>query len=197
MSLNTHARNHLLIFSVSVVLSTACSTTLQVKTEVDEQVDFSKYSTFDFYQIEEEREKMDELSKRRILMAVEQELGKKGIRKSNAPDVIINIYTLVSTTEGRMISNPGGMSTRVGMGGYGGYYGGYGGGFGISYSAPSQTYIKGYRKGQYIVDMVDRSTMQLVLQAVVYAEAQEGNKDQQRRIDYSVQKIFAKIPDRK
>jgi hypothetical protein len=196
MIMNYHARNALLIFVLMLMVS-ACSTTLQVNTEVDEQVDFSKYSKFDFYQIEEEKEKMDELTKRRILMAVEQELGKKGIKKSNAPDVIINIYTLVSSTEGRVISSPGGVSTRVGMGGYGGYYGGYGGGFGISYSAPSQTYVKGYRKGQYIVDMVDRATMQLVLQAVVYSESQEGNKDQQRRIDYAVRKIFAKIPDKK
>jgi hypothetical protein len=178
---------------IAVLAFTSCSTTLQVKTQVDEEVDLTKYTTFDFYQIKEENEKMNMLTKQRVLMAIEQELGKKGIKKSNAPEVLINIYTLISRTQGAVVYNPGGVSTGMGM--YGGYYGGYGGGFGVSYSAPSQSYIKGYNKGQFIIDMVDRTTMKLVLQAVVASEAEEGNKDQQRRIDYAVKKIFADIPD--
>ena len=186
-----------LIPIILVLGITSCSSTLNVKTEVDKEVDFTKYSTFDFYQLQEENEKMDMLTKQRVLMAIEQELGKKGIKKSNAPDVLINIYTLISRTPGQVAYNPGGVNTRVGMGMYGGYYGGYGGSFGVSYSAPSQTYIKGYNRGQFIVDMVDRTNMQLVLQGVVMSEAEEGNKDQQRRIDYAVKKIFADIPDLK
>ena len=187
--------------SIAVVLFAlgiaSCSSTLNVKTEFDKEVDFTKYKTFDFYQLKEENEKMDMLTKQRVLMAIEQELGKKGIKKSNAPQVLINIYTLISRRQGAVVYNPGGVNTSVGMGMYGGYYGGYGGGFGVSYSAPSQSYIKGYSKGQFIVDMVDRTNMQLVLQGVVTSESEEGNKDQQRRIDYAVRKIFADIPDMK
>lgn len=190
-----HFKPAMVLSALALLLSYSCSTTLQVKTQVDEAVDFSEFKSFDFYQIEEEKEKMNELTKRRVLMAIEQELGRKGIKKSGSPDLVINIYTLVSSTQGRVVQNPGGMRTSVGLGGYGGYYGGYGGSFGVSYSAPSQSYIKGYRKGQYIVDLVDRESMQLVLQAVVYSETEEGNKDQERRIDYAVRKMFADIPN--
>ena len=186
-----------LVLIVFVMGITSCSSTLNVKTEVDKEVDFKKFSTFDFYQIQEENEKMDMLTKQRVLMAIEQELGKKGIKKSNAPDVLINIFTLISRTQGQVVYNPGGVNTSMGMGMYGGMYGGYGSSFGVRYSAPSQSYIKGYQSGQFIVDMVDRTNMQLVLQGVVISESEQGSKDQQRRIDYAVKKIFADIPDLK
>jgi hypothetical protein len=169
----------------------SCSSTLQIKTEVDEEVDFSKYSTFNFYQIKEENEKMNPVNKQRILVAIEQELGRKGIKLSNEPELIVNIFTLLRRREGYAVHNPGG------MGMYGGYYGMYGGGFGVSYSSPSTSYVPGSSSGEFIIDLVDRQRMELVLQAIVYSQNEEGSKDDQRRIDYAVKKIFQKIPDKK
>lgn len=178
-----------IISSLSFLYS--CSTTLNIKTEVDEEVDFSKYTKFNFYQIKEENEKMNPVNKQRVLVAIEQELAKKGIKLSNEPELIVNIYAMIRRKEGYTVSNPGG------MGMYGGYYGMYGGGFGVSYSAPSTSYVPGSSQGEFIVDLVDRQKMELVLQSIVYSQDDDTSKNDQRKIDYAVKKMFQKIPDKK
>jgi hypothetical protein len=158
---------------------------------MDEEVDFSRYTRFNFYQIKEENEKMNPVNKQRVLVAIEQELAKKGIKLSNEPELLVNIFALIRRTDGYAVHNPGG------MGMYGGYYGPYGGGFGVSYAGPSTSYVPGTSRGEFIVDLIDRASMQLVHQSVVYSQSEEGSKDDQRRIDYAVKKMFEDIPDKK
>ncbi len=173
---------------------TQCSSSLQVKTNYDESADFSQYKTFDFYQIKEENHPLGELAWRRILMAIEQELGKKGIKKSNDPDLLINLYSLSNLRQETTVQNNG-VTYFGGM--YGGYYTPYGAGFGISYSPNVTSSTTTYREGTFIVDVIDRHKKQLVLQAIVNSSNEVNSRDSDRRINYAVKKIFAKIPDKK
>ncbi len=185
---------YLFVFVLSAFFLTQCSDSLQVKTNYDESVDFSQYKTFDFYQIKEENGSLGELTWRRILMAIEQELGKKGIKKSNDPDLLINLYALSNIRQETTVNNNG-VTYFGGM--YGGYYMPYGAGFGISYSPNVTTSTTAYREGTFVVDVIDRHKKQLVLQGIVNSSAEVNPRDSDRRINYAVRKIFAKIPEKK
>jgi len=171
-----------------------CASTLKVKTNTNGTIDFSQYKTFDFYQVKEENDPLGELTWRRILMALELELGKKGIKKSNDPDLLINLYSMASQRQQTNVQNSG-----VGMY-YGGYYGGaympYGYGAGFSYS-PGYAYTTTYRDGTFVIDVIDHRKEELILQSIVTSSAQVSSTDSERRINYAVKKIFDVIPDQK
>ena len=52
-----------------------CSSSLLVKTDYDQDADFSQYKTFAFYQYEDKQAEINELNKRRIHSAIEEELA--------------------------------------------------------------------------------------------------------------------------
>ncbi|NJN25176.1 MAG: DUF4136 domain-containing protein [Cyclobacteriaceae bacterium] len=178
-----------LIFPIGLLVLSmmyACSSSTKVYSSRDKSVDFSKYKTFDFYEIKEEHLKIKEVNRRRLAMAIELELGQKGIKKSvNEPDLLVNIYSLLNQTENTYSTNP----SRVG------YYGGvspYGLGVGIVVSPESHTEY--YTRGSVTIDLVDRQENKLVLEGVANIDA--GNdEDADRIINYSVKKIFSEIPN--
>lgn len=190
------AHGKLSIFLVLVVALglTNCSSTLKVNTQYDDAVDLSKYKTFDFFQVKEENESLGELTWRRILMAIELELGKKGIKKSNDPDLLVNLHSMSNIRQETTVQNNG-ISYYGGM--YGGYYMPYGAGFGITYSPNVDSYTTTYREGTFIVDLIDRHEKKLVLQSIITSSSEVNSKDADRRINYAVKKIFDKIPDKK
>ncbi len=181
-----------LVFIVFMLAN--CASTLKVNTNTNGTIDFSQYKTFDFYQVKEENDPLGELTWRRILMALELELGKKGIKKSNDPDLLINVYAMATQRQQTNVQNYG-----VGMY-YGGYYGGaympYGYGAGFSYS-PGYAYTTTYRDGTFVIDVIDHKKEELIMQSIVTSSAQVSSTDSERRINYAVKKIFNVIPDQK
>lgn len=186
----------LIVLVLVVFVLTNCSSTLKVKTDIDETIDLGQYETFDFYQIKEENDPLGELTWRRILMAIELELGEKGIKKTSDPDLLINLYSLSTKREQTTVQNYGtGMNYYGGM--YGGYYMPYGYGVGFSYSPNAYAYSTSYRDGTFIIDVIDRKRKELVMQSIVTSSHEVSSTDSDRRINYAVKKIFAKIPDNK
>ena len=68
------------LYLVLAIAIYSCGGPLKVYTSHEEGTDFKSYKTFDFYEITEEHLKMKEVNRRRLAMAVEVELGMKGIR---------------------------------------------------------------------------------------------------------------------
>jgi hypothetical protein len=174
------------LFVFFVLLLNSCSSSLKVYTTHDKNTDFSSYKTFDFYEIKEEHLQLKEVNRRRLAMAIELELGYKGIkRSSNNPDLLVNLYSLINRTENTMTS---GSSV--------GYYGAaspYGTAIGISVSPP-RNYSSYYTTGSVTIDLVDHKQNKLVLEGVAKIDATEGD-DADRMINYTVKKVFEKIPD--
>lgn len=115
---------HLLLMAMTLIF-TACSTqTVQV--DYDRSVNFAFYKT---YQISTQNLDMDELDKTRLLTALTQELGAKGLSSATNPQLVIEIFPE------EYISEKANSSVGVGVGG--GNYG-YGGGFGggVSFGIP-------------------------------------------------------------
>jgi hypothetical protein len=164
----------------------SCSNSLKIYTTHEKSADFNSYKTFDFYEIKEEHLRMKEVNRRRLAMAIELELGMKGIKRNiNEPDLLVNLYSMMSRSE-----NLNANSSAVG------YYGAaspYGTSIGISVSNPGNN-TPYYTKGSVTIDLVDRKQNQLILEGVAQVDAGAG-EDADRMINYTVKKIFKEIPD--
>ncbi len=119
-------------------------------------------------------------------MAIEVELGYKGIKRSvNDPDLLVNLYSLINRTQN--------MNTNTSSVGYYGAATPYGTGIGISVS-PQGKYSEYYAKGTVTIDLVDRVQNRLILEGVAKVDA-GSSEDANRMINYTVSKVFKKIPD--
>lgn len=176
-----------ILFIVLILFFNSCSSSLKVYTTHDKNADLSAYKTFNFYEIKEEHLRLKEVNRRRLAMAIEVELGYKGIKRSvNDPDLLVNLYSLINRTE----------NTTVNTGSNVGYYGAatpYGTSIGISVSPP-RNYSQYYTTGSVTIDLVDREQNKLILEGVAKIDATESD-DADRMINYTVKKVFQKIPD--
>ncbi|MGY0407236.1 MAG: DUF4136 domain-containing protein, partial [Polaribacter sp.] len=84
-------KNMIFLF-LSTLVITACSS-INVATDYDSKVDFSKYKTFAFYKKGIDKAKISDLDKKRILRAIESELMAQGMVKSKKPDMLVSIFT--------------------------------------------------------------------------------------------------------
>jgi len=178
--------HRILLISLIGMLLMNCSTPLKVYTTHEKDVDFTSYKTFDFYEIKEEHLRLKEVNRRRLAMAIEVELGYKGIKRSiNNPDILVNLYSLMNRTE-----NTADKTSSVG------YYGAatpYGAGIGVSVS-PQSKYSEYYAQGTVTIDLVDREQNRLILEGVAKVDA-GSSEDADRMINYTVKKVFKDIPD--
>ncbi len=174
------------LFTILTLAVASCSAPMKIYTTVDKTVDFSTYKTFNFYDIKEEHLPIKEVNRRRLAMAIELELGYKGMKRSvNDPDLLVNLYSAMNRRE-VTTSNTGGV----------GYYGAaspYGMGVGISISPPS-SYASTYTQGTVTFDLVDRKENKLVLEGIATIDATD-NDDADRIINYTVKDVFKDIPD--
>lgn len=113
---------------------TSCKT-VNVAYDFDRNTDFNAYKTYNFHQNGIDKLELNDLDKRRVLSAIENNLKTKGLIKSETPDLYINV--LASSKEKINIDNHG-------------YYGGY---WGPYYGGPSRVYQ--YTSGTIIIDIVD------------------------------------------
>jgi hypothetical protein len=164
-----------------------CSSSLKVYSEHDKKVDFSQYKTFDFYEIKEEHLEMKEVNRRRLAMAIELELGMKGIKRNiNDPDLLVNLYSFINRKE-----NVTSTTNQSALG----YYGAaspYGTAIGVSVSPP-RSYSSYYTTGTVTFHLVDRKENKLVLEGIAKIDASETD-DADRIINYTVKKVFKPIP---
>ena len=91
-----------------------------------------------------------------------------------------------------MINRAENLNTQTSSVGYYGAASPYGTAIGISVS-PQGKYSEYYTKGTVTIDLVDRKQNKLVLEGVAKVDAGSG-EDADAMINYTVQKIFKKIP---
>jgi len=173
----------LIPFFQSILLG-SCGPTLQVRSDYDKRVDFSKYKTFELYN--GTGNNISSLNQDRILRSVRQEMQKKRfVEDSIHPDILVNTSAIVKNgTE---------VSANTNYYGYGGvgrpYY------WDAGMSSSSTTYdVTHYKEGSLIIDMVDASTKKLVWQGVGNSRIDESTKDADSRIAGAVNKILEEFP---
>ena len=174
-----------ILFFFTSMLILSCSSTLNVSTDFDRRVDFSKYKSFTFYQLTDKGPGLSQLNQNRIVNAIKGELIKAGFIENSAnPDLLINATAIVKERKE--------ISATTNYYGYGGYYRPYY--WGPSYMGPTTYNVNEYKDGSLIIDVVDASTRKLLWQGTGNKEIDVPLKNPDKEIPAAVTKIMSGFP---
>lgn len=149
--------------------------------DYDEKVDFSKFTTFNFY--EDAGSGMNEIDAKRAEGIIESVLVSKGFKKSETPDFLINFSSQKMDL---------GDNNQVGVGIGGGRNVGIGISGGITIGS------KKIRE-EFMIEFVNAKTDQLFWQGVSNKKIKEKIKPQEREVYLKevIKKTFEKYPPNK
>jgi hypothetical protein len=184
---------NLLIAIIAAIALTSCSS-INISSDRDGDVDFTKFSTFSYYGWQKESDKiLNQFDKTRIEQAFADEFKERGLTLVDKNgDVIVSLYIVVDQKTGTTA-----YTNHYGAGGPYGYYGGYGygagWGWGMGYSSTSyQEYH--YMVGTLVCDVFDYKTKKLIWQGVVSGEIDENPKSRERNIPRVVRELMKRYP---
>lgn len=173
--------------SGTVVMFLACAvgcTSLDVKTDHDPTVDFSRFKTFAFSGVTDldQRGVLDNsLLRNRLETIIDRVLWQKGLTQVSLdqnPDLLVHYW--VGVKDKQQLQNTGSAYGRYGWGaGYGGV----------------STYE--YREGTLITDLVEPTKKNLVWRASIVAELEDSVKENVELIDKAIRKAFKDYPPSK
>lgn len=168
-----------LITVLSVFLFLSSCTSVRVTTDYDSRTNFAQYQTFAFYKKGIDNADINDLDKRRIMYAIEDELLAKGLKKSEKPDMLVNIFTKSRETVD--------VYNNVHFGWYPWYYGP---GFGMQ--------VNKYTEGSLFIDIIDAQKKEMVWQGVGSGALNNltGAKKEERIREF-VKEILLKYPPSK
>lgn len=174
----------LLITIVSLLYS--CSSTKVLNSEVADNVDWSKYKTYDFYQLEASGDTASEgfVSKANILKAaIANQLNERGFTQSSSnPDMLVNIGLMVKekaqtrTTDFRTDGLPRYMGQR-------------------NYTWKSQEIEVGrYKEGTATIHLVDAAQKKMLWRGVAKDIIPDSNTKLQTTVTEGAKALFEKFP---
>lgn len=168
---------------------TGCSTSPKILTHYEDDIDFTQYKTFSFYDpIATQKKEYSTLLDKYIRSGVTTELEKRGLKevKEGAIKISFNVH-----------KNERIQSTTV-PATYGGYYGyrgvyGYNMSYGKGYG--SETSISQYTEGTLNIDVVDSAQKQLIWEgAAIGRLGNEIPDDVEKVVQEIVTNILAEYP---
>ncbi|MFT5451920.1 MAG: hypothetical protein ACI9N9_001406 [Enterobacterales bacterium] len=173
------------------VLLTGCSTSPKILTHYSEDVDFTQYQTFSFFDpIADKKKAYSTLLDQYIKSGVTKELEKRGLKEVAEGDVKIsfNVHKkerIQSTT------------VPATYGGYYGYRGVYGYNMSYGMNQGSETSISQYTEGTLNIDVVDRVQKQLIWEGAAIGRLNdEIPEDVEKVVHQIVANILAEYPIR-
>jgi len=178
---------------IGLLLLNACSG-IKVVADVDPTIDWSKFSTYEYFGWAEESDKiLTRFDKERIENAFGSEFSKRGLEYvEEGGDLIVTLFIVVEEKTSKTAT-----TTSMG-GGYGGYYGGYYG-YGPGYGwggGHSTTTIQeyDYRVGTLVCDIFDANLKELIWEGIGTKTITEDPAKREKNIPKSVQAIMTKFP---
>ncbi|MBU3024577.1 DUF4136 domain-containing protein [Zobellia galactanivorans] len=134
-----------------VLLFLSSCTSVRVLSDYDKEANFDSYKTYAFYKTGIDKAQISDLDKKRILRAIEAEMGKRGFSKSENPDILVSIFTKEKE--------------QVDI--YNNYWGGYyGWGWNPYYWGPGWggSNVSTRTEGSLYIDLIDAKSKELVWQ---------------------------------
>ena len=170
-----------LLFPIFILVIAASCASIKVSSDFDKTAQFAGYKTYAFTP-EALNMNIEELNRKRLISATENELSLKGFTKSDNPDVLIDLKI---TGEKKQTA------TATSTGGYGGYRYGWGGGYGtttVNYDS--------YVEGTLFIEMIDAAKKEMVWQGrgVGTINPDASAEKREKNINYSVKQIFTQYP---
>jgi len=165
-----------------VLVLAGCSSQ-KVNFDYDRQADFSKYTTYDWYEGDHTIAEEDPFAHQRFVAAVDRELAAAGFQKASSnPDVYITYHA--DDEENTVID------TNHFDYGYGdSWY--WGGGMGMGSSTNT---VRTYTTGTLVLDMWDASTKKLVWRGVASDTVSDDPAKNAKKIDQVAKKLFESYP---
>ncbi|WP_338408761.1 DUF4136 domain-containing protein [uncultured Flavobacterium sp.] len=171
------------LFQILLLLVLSSCSSVSVYSDFDKSVNFSQYKTYAFHRKGIDKVQISELDKKRILNAIDIELGKKGMSKSENPDLLINIFT--KEREQVDVSQ-----FNLGWG--------YGWGWGWNpYLWGGQNFVSTSTEGTLYVDLIDAQKKELVWEGEGVGYLTQNRTKKEERINEFVAKILAQYPPTK
>lgn len=179
--------------TAAALLLASCASGPTIETDYDHTADFSKYTTYGFFNpMGIENPNYSSIYGSIFRDAISKEMDSRGYRQSANPDLLINVSgrlqekTKVTTTADPYMA-----------GGYYGYrrgmYGAWGG-----YGYGTTTHVSNYTEGTVNVDIVDRVAKRMVWEGVAVGRVHEDKSSEERRkaIHAGIKEMFAAYPFR-
>lgn len=167
-------------FPILLLFIIASCSSVKVYSDYDPNVDFNQYKTYAFHKRGIDRANVSELDKKRILHAIDNELSKKGMTKSENPDLLINILTKERE--------------RLDVNQYNAGWG-YGWGWGWNpYLWGGRTYVTSSTEGTLYIDLIDAKKKELVWEGEGNGYLTENRAKKESQINEFVAKILAQFP---
>jgi len=163
----------------SIVMVLASCSSLQTVSDYDRSADFSGYKTYNFYEKGLERLKVNNLDKRRLMAAVEQNMNSKGFVKADKPDILVNIIVVSKERTEVYPSYPA-------------FYGGWG--WGMGWRSPywgGSNYVDRYSEGIIDIDFLDPAKKILVWHGRGYGFNLDDYRKREERLQKGVMEILS------
>ena len=161
----------------------SCATSVNVSTDYDRETNFNVFKTYTFHDSGIEKLRINDLDKRRILTAIENELNSKGLTKSST-DADLKINILASSSS----------EVRVDNNDYYGSYGYYGWRRAAVYGPPMTSTVSTYTAGKLMIDLIDEKNNMLVWQGVASDLDVTDVSNKADKIPVVVNKILENFP---
>jgi hypothetical protein len=171
------------ILAIILFLSLGSCSSISVYNDYDKSADFSQYKTYAFHKRGIDKVQISELDKKRILNAIDLELSKKGMTKSENPDLLVNIFT----KEREQVN-----VSQFNMGwGYGWRWGWN------PYLWGGQNFVTSSTEGTLFIDLIDARKKELVWEGEGIGYLTENRSLKEKQINEFVAKILAQYPPTK
>jgi len=144
-----------------LVLFLASCTSVRVLSDYDKDANFTNYKSYAFYKTGIDKAQISDLDKKRILRAIESEMGTRGFTKSDSPDILVSIFTKESEQVDVYNNNFGWGWGGWGWGGFGPGWGWGGFGPGWGWGGPN---VSTRTQGSLYIDLIDAKNKELVWQ---------------------------------
>ena len=168
---------NLMVLSLIVVGFSSCAT-IDVATDYDKEVNFDRYKTYAFFKPGIDQAEISDLDKKRILRAIDFELSKKKMTKSENPDLLVSIFTKTKEEVNIYQNNFG-----YGYGWSPYYWGGVG-----------RTSSYTTTKGTLFIDLIDADRNELVWQGLGTGVLSQDMEKKEEKIKKIVEEIINEFP---
>ena len=168
------------VLVASLVMLPAMASAQDVKIDYDKAFDFSTVKT---YSIAIGTKWGNDLSERRVLTEIDEEIALKGWKKAatGQADIVVMLH---GATQTKRTAN----TFYSDMGGYGYGYRGFGG------MGTSSTVVNEYQVGTLVVDMFDAKSKNLVFRGIAEDEISDNANRNKSRLEKASQKLFKNFP---
>jgi hypothetical protein len=176
---------------LTLVLLSACSSGLQVRSDIDTDINFSQYSTYNFFDpMGIEGGYNSPIFGELFRESISGEMNRRGYRLADNPGILINV-TIRADDKVRLRS----YTAPYMSGGYYGYPGGVYGGSALGMGVATGTRVTSTTEASVFIDFVDIQKQRAVWQGVAVVDVTDEVRERLRdAIFTAVDKVIAEYP---